>query len=355
MRIRIIIVILPEDMGDSSSTASGLRGRAGRGDGTGAGGGGGGDKRRLAARGAVLALSVAAATAIAGCGGGPASVHVRRSLIPAVGAESQYANVISQIGGRYVSVTAIMHNPNIDPHSFEANPSIAQSVSAARLIVQNGAGYDSFMNRIESASSSSATRIIDVQKLVGAADSARNPHLWYDPAVMPRVALRLAADLSALQPAHAAYFRANARRFDRSLQPWLEALAQFRRRHPGTPVATTEPVGDYMLQSAGANNRTPWSLQADVMNGVDPAPQDISLENSLLREHRVKVLLYNQQVTDTLTQSFLKQAAQGHVPVVGLNETLPSGFDYQSWMLAEVEALERAVTAGESTPRLGRP
>jgi zinc/manganese transport system substrate-binding protein len=298
-----------------------------------------------------LASTVLACVALSGCGAGIAGAGGHGG-ISAVGAESQYANVISQIGGRYVSVTAIMSNPNTDPHSFEASPSVAQSVSAAKLIVQNGVGYDGFMNKIESASGSSSRKVIDVQKLLGLPDSTRNPHLWYDPKTMPRVAAQVAKDLAALAPSHAAYFRSRARGFDTSLQPWLKALAAFSSRHPHTPVATTEPVGDYMLQAAGATIMTPWSLQADVMNGVDPAPQDISLQNNLFKDHRVRIFLYNQQVTDTLTQSFLKQAARYHVPVVGVYETMPAGFSYQSWMLAEVAAMNRALSTGKSTTRL---
>ena len=78
-------------------------------------------------------------------------------------------------------------------------------------------------------------------------------------------------------PAHAAYFAANLRRFDASLQPWLQAIARLKARFPNTPVATTEPVADYMLQAAGIDNLTPFTLQADIMNGVDPSPQGVSL------------------------------------------------------------------------------
>jgi zinc/manganese transport system substrate-binding protein len=66
-------------------------------------------------------------------------------------------------------------------------------------------------------------------------------------------------------------------------------LEQFAARYPHTPVATTEPVGDYMLQAAGTINMTPFGLQADIMNGVDPAPQDVSLQEGLFSGHRVKV------------------------------------------------------------------
>jgi zinc/manganese transport system substrate-binding protein len=293
---------------------------------------------------------------VAGCGASGSGVTAGGAIV-AVGAENQYANAIEQVGGRYVKVSAIESNPNTDPHSFEASPSVAETVAAAGLVVQNGVGYDTFMERIESASggvgSNSRRRVIDVQKLLGLPDSTRNPHLWYSPRTMPAVARAIAADLSALAPAHAAYFRARAAAFEQSLAPWLQALRRFAAEYPDTPVATTEPVGDYMLEAAGTVNLTPFGLQADIMNGVDPAPQDVTLQNALFTSHRVKAFVYNQQVTDSLTQSFLEAAKRASVPVVGVYETMPTpGYDYQSWMLAEVQALRRAVAEKRSTQKL---
>lgn len=292
------------------------------------------------------------ALGLAGCGGGATvsgSGAQRPGVIEAVGAESQYADVISQVGGRYVAVTAVMNNPNTDPHAFEASPSVARAVASARLVVQNGLGYDGFMNKLESASAGRARRVIDVRSLLGLPESTRNPHLWYEPRTMPAVAAAVGRDLAAIAPAHARYFTANVRRFDRALEPWLRALASFRARHAGAPVATTEPVADYLLSAAGTRNLTPWNLQADLMNGVDPAPQDLTAEDDLLAHRRVRALIYNRQVTDTVTQSFVQLARQHHIPVVAVYETMPSGYSYQSWMLAELAALARAVTTGEST------
>jgi zinc/manganese transport system substrate-binding protein len=302
-------------------------------------------------------LAATTALALACCGGSAAlartTAHVAAGKIVAVGAENEYADVISQIGGRYVQTTAVESNPNTDPHTFEASPSIAHTVAEAKLVVQNGLGYDDYMSQIESAAPSSGRQVIDVQKLLGLPDSTRNPHLWYDPVTMPAVATALVTALTRLDPAHKAYFAANARRFEASLKPWTNALAAFRKAHPGAPVATTEPVGDYMLVAAGTSNKTPWTLQADIMNGVDPSPQDITLQTGLLSKRRVKVFVYNQQVTDSVTQQFLATARKAHVPVVGVYETMPTGYHYQSWMMAELNALKRAVTRGVSTTKLG--
>ena len=301
---------------------------------------------------AAITLAGAASLLCAACSPSSAS-SADGGAVVAVGAENEYANVIAQIGGPFVKVSAVESNPNTDPHAFEASPSDAAEISDAQLIVQNGVGYDSYMNKIESSSPSAARYVIDVQQLLGLPDSTPNPHLWYSPRTMPAVAAAIAADLAKIRPVHAAYFRANVAKFDKSLQPWLAALAQFKAAYDGTPVAVTEPVGDYMLQAAGATIMTPFGLQADIMNGVDPSPQDVSLEDSLFSQHKVKVFVYNQQVTDSLTASFLATARHYGIPVVGVYETMPApGFSYQSWMLAEVSALRKAVADKISTEKL---
>ena len=312
--------------------------------------------RALAARRpAAAAMLLPAVALLAACSSasGTTADAADGGAIVAVGAESEYASVISQIGGKYARVTAILNNPSTDPHSFESSPDVARLIGSAQLVVQNGAGYDSFMNKIEAASPNPGRAVIDVQKLLGLPDGTPNPHLWYDPATMPAVARAIAARLSALQPAHKAYFTSRLAAFRTSLKPWLAAIAKFKAAYPGTPVAVTEPVSNYVLQAAGARILTPFTFQADIMNGVDPSPQAVAEQDNLFRDHKVKVFLYNRQVTSSLTQSFLKAAARYGVPVVGVYETMPvPGYTYQSWMLAEVRALQKAVAAKTSTREL---
>ena len=282
-------------------------------------------------------IGLGAMLVIAGCGS--TSNPVRPGTLAVVAAENEYGNVAAQIGGKDVSVTSVESNPNTDPHTYEVSPSVAGEVGAAQVVIQNGVGYDDYMTRIESASPSTTRKIINVQHLLGLPDSTPNPHLWYDPTTMPKVANALAADYAALKPSDASYFTADA--------------PQAPPGMAGTPVATTEPVADYMLQAASADNLTPFAFQLDVMNGVDPSPQDVSLQTSLFGQHKVKVLVYNQQVTDTLTQTFISAAQSAKIPVIGVYETMPTpGYTYQSWMLAEAIALQKAVADGVSTQSL---
>ena len=307
----------------------------------------------LAACGSSSSSSSSASSSNAAATRSAASAAGGGGTIRVVAAENEYGNVASQIGGRYVSVSSVESNPNTDPHTYEVSPDVAKEVSGAQVLVENGVGYDDFMSKIASASSSSSRQVINAQHVLGLPDNTPNPHLWYSPQTMPKVAAVMAADFAKLQPSHAAYFKANVAKFDKSLKPWLTAMAQFKAKYPGTPVATTEPVSDYMLQAAGTKNMTPFSFQADVMNGTDPSPQSVSAQNDLFSQHKVKVFVYNQQVTDALTQGFITQAQKAGVPIVGVYETMPTpGYTYQSWMLAEVHALQKAVADKVSTEKL---
>ncbi|HTT93146.1 MAG TPA: zinc ABC transporter substrate-binding protein [Solirubrobacterales bacterium] len=304
---------------------------------------------------AALAPIAVLALLLAGCGGGSGSSSSPSGSgdkITAVGAENEYADVIEQIGGKYVEVSAIESDPNTDPHQFEASASVAKDVSGADVLVENGLGYDSYMEKIESAASDDSRKVINVQELLGLPDSTPNPHLWYKPETMPAVAEQLVADFAELQPEHKSYFEANLKKFEASLEPWMQGLEEFTTKYPGAAVATTEPVADYMLEAAGIENLTPFSMQADIMNDTDPAPQAVSMQESFFSEKKADAFVYNQQVTDSITEKFLSSAADNGVPVVGVYETMPPGYTYQEWMEAELKALEEAVANGKSTEKL---
>ena len=294
-----------------------------------------------------------AALVIAATGFDTAGAQPTPNPVNAIGVENEYADVISQIGGKYVDVAAIETDPNTDPHTFEISPKVATEIAAADLVVVNGIGYDDWADKIISAAPKANREVIDVQQLLNLPASTPNPHLWYDPKTMPIVAEAVAKGLATLRPAQAGYFEANARTFKASLGPWYAAIASFRKDFAGVPAAVTEPVGDDMLQATGIDIVTPFSLQAAIMNGTDPSPEDVMTQNGLLAGHKVKVLVYNQQVTDPLTQSFLNLAKRNGIPIVGVYETMPApGYNYQSWMLAEVVALRNAVRDKISTEAL---
>ncbi len=272
-------------------------------------------------------------------------------VVRAVAAENFYADVVRQLGGSHVTVVGIISNPSTDPHTYESSTADAEAVSAAGLVVRNGLGYDAFMQKLEAASPRAGRTTIDVGAALGY-KTGDNPHLWYDPATMPRVAALVGAQLARLDPADKATFAANLRRFDASLTPWIRHVAALRARYRGAPVAVTEPVFGYAARAIGLTVATPLSFQLAVQEGNDPSPQDVQAEKNLLSGNRVKVFLYNQQAVEPLTVQLLALARARRIPIVGVYESMPPAKTYQTWMEAEIGALDRALGRGISTEKI---
>ncbi|MDQ6930971.1 MAG: zinc ABC transporter substrate-binding protein [Candidatus Eremiobacteraeota bacterium] len=284
---------------------------------------------------------------LSACGPAPSP----SSKIQAVGAENFYADVISQIGGSHVDVRSVLSNPNTDPHTYESNTTDASAVGSADLIVQNGMGYDAFMQKLEAASPRAQRVVIDVATVFGR-HAGENPHLWYLPDTMPKIAGLLAARFEKLDPTHAREYESNRARFVASLKPWTRAIESAKRSYSKTPVAVTEPVFNYVTTAMGLDVRTPLSFQLAVEEGNDPAPQDVATVRGLLSDRSVKAFIYNQQTVEPTTARLLDLARKNALPIVGVYETMPKGLHYQQWMKAEVDALTAALKSGKSTEQI---
>jgi zinc/manganese transport system substrate-binding protein len=262
-----------------------------------------------------------------------------------VAGENFYGDVVEQLGGDHVQVTSILANPDQDPHLFEASASTARNIAAARIVIFNGANYDPWMVRFLSASPMQGREVIEVAQLVRR-KIGDNPHLWYDPVAIPALAKAVSAVLIRLDPDNRAEYESRFAMFEASLTTLDNKLTALRKKYAGTPVTATEPVFDYMAAAIGLAVRN-RGFQLAVMNGVEPSASQIAAFEKDLKTRAVKVLLYNMQTTDKLTERMLGLARASGVPVVGVNETMPPGMRFQDWMLSELNALEAAL-AGKS-------
>ena len=260
-----------------------------------------------------------------------------------VAAENVYGDMASQIGGSHVAVTSILSDPNADPHLFEPGTANGLAVSRAKLVIQNGVGYDAFMQKLEDASPNSHRIVVTMADVLGVGGPGANPHLWYDVPRLDRIATAIAAGLEQADPAHTRSYQAGLRRFEAGLRPLTREVASIRRAYAGRPVAYTEPVPAYLLDAAGLRNLTPESFARAIEDGTDPSPQAVSAMTALFSQHRVRVLLYNSQTVSPITSQIKSDAQAAGIPVIGVSETLPRGMTFQQWQLSEAKALQRAL------------
>jgi zinc/manganese transport system substrate-binding protein len=280
----------------------------------------------------LLALLLTVSFAAPACAAAPAIVA----------AENMYGEVAGQIAGPGAHVTSILNNPDQDPHLFEASPSVARAVSTARIVIENGADYDPWMDKLLSAAQGSHRQVIAMAALLHVAAGA-NPHLWYRADAMPALARALADALSAADPAGRAGYETRRDAFLASLAPIGQRVAALRQKYAGTPVTATEPVFGYMAAALGLAMRNE-RFQLAVMNDTEPSAADVRAMEDDLRQHRVKLFIYNSQASDSAAERLLGIARGAGIPVLGVAETEPSGKTYQQWILGELDALDHALT-----------
>ncbi len=293
-----------------------------------------------------LVVSVLVAVAVlAGCG--TPQAPATPGIVKVVAGENVWGNIAAQIGGAHVQVTSILSDPNADPHLYESDVASALAVAEARLVIVNGAGYDDFVTQLLGATRNSGRVVVTVQKVLGASGPDVNPHFWYDIPRVPRVAAAIEAALTRLDPQNARVFAANLKTFDASLAPVQAVIESIRHRYAGAPAAYTERLPGYLLAAAGLTVVSPPGFAAAIENGNDPSAGDTARMYEVITGRNARVLLYNAQVTSPATQQVRALARQSGVPVVPVDETMPSSYrSYQAWQLAQATALLDALGGG---------
>jgi zinc/manganese transport system substrate-binding protein len=287
-----------------------------------------------------IILILTAAAILGGCGGGRpvgGTLHV-------VASTNVYGDIARQIGGAGVDVTAVLSDPNADPHLFEPGTRVGLNVSHADVVVQNGVGYDAFMLRLESAAPSNRRIVVTVADALDVRGTDANPHLWYDVPRLPRIAAAIAGALARADPKHSSGYRQRERQFDASLRPLDQAVAGMRKHFARDAVAYTEPVPGYLLAAAGLRNVAPSAFTRAIEDGTEPPPGAVAEMIHLVSARIAKVLLYNSQAVSPITSRVRSAARAAGVPVVGVSETLPPRVTFQAWQLAQVEALDAALS-----------
>lgn len=293
--------------------------------------------------GGILVLAVLSASVAWLAKPNMAAMSTTSGRLHVVAAENFWGNIANQLGAGHVQVTSIITDPTTDPHLYESTARDASVVSSASVVIVNGLGYDDFMTKLLSASSSNGRQVLTVAAILQAPEGS-NQHLWYDLPRMDQVAADISGVFIAKDPAHKGDYERSLRAFDTALQSLDGTLASIKQQYGGTPVAYTEPVPGYLLQAAGLGTRTPDGFAKSIEDGDDPSPADTNAMDALMTSRGVKLLLYNAQATSPVTEHVKALAKQAGITIIGVNEIMPSNEpSYQSWMRDEINALQSAL------------
>lgn len=297
---------------------------------------------RRAALGATVSLGLGVLTVA--CGGAAGTGARGTSSLVAVACEDFWGSLVAQIGGTRVAVANVIADPAIDPHDYEPKPMDARLFAGARYIVINGAGYDPWASKLLSANPVSGRVALTVADLLGKKDGD-NPHFWYSPDYLLRVADQVMADLIALDADGAASYRIQHKRFVTvALQPYQNMISTIRQRYMGVSVGASESVFVYLADALGLNLITPPGFLQAVNNGSDPTAQDKATADAQITGKQIRVYVYNAQNTTPDVEAQKNKAQSLHIPVVAITETPdPATQSLQDWQTAQLQALQGAL------------
>lgn len=264
------------------------------------------------------------------------------SGIAVVAGENFYGDVVKQIGGSHVSVSSILSDPNVDPHAYEPNFQNGQAITKARLVIENGAGYDAWMDKSLSAVPDTARIVLNAFS-IAPHKLPSNEHVWYDIGNMQVIAQSITNALKKLDAADAPSFDANMQTFGQALSQITKKMDDLKAHYAGTPVGMTETIFLYQSTPIGLHVLTPFTFQKAIADSNDPPADAIIAVNNQVSQHKIKVLIYNVQTITPLTTQLQDAATKQHIPLVPVSETMPTGKNYQQWMLAQLTTLEQAL------------
>ena len=294
----------------------------------------------------VLALVVmAAVVTLGGCASlGPTS---HRPGVQVVAAERTWGAVAASLGGTVTAVTSIVASPAVDPHSYEPEAADARAFADARVAIVNGLGYDTWASQLLAADSPPDRVTIDVGAVLGLPDGA-NPHRWYSPTDVVRIASTITAALIQAAPRDAAYLRARQRRFLHvELGAYFRTIAQIRSRHAGAPIGASESIVVPLAAALGLDVLTPGTLLRAVSDGTDVSPADMATAERQISRREIRVWVVNTQNTTPNVQILTDMARAAGIPVVAMTETPdPARASFGSWQARQLRALALALDHG---------
>jgi zinc/manganese transport system substrate-binding protein len=291
----------------------------------------------------LLAVALALlATSVAGCGELPASASVRGVRV--VAAENFWGTIARQIGGRRATVTSIISSPAQDPHAYEPTAADARTMAEAQLAVVNGVGYDPWATRLLAANPVDGRAVLNVGTLLGL-HPGDNPHRWYDPADVERVAGAIAAALGRLDPGHAGYYAQQLHQFQTSgLARYHALIASIRSRYAGVPVGASESIFALQAPALGLHLLTPPGFMRAVTEGTEVTAADTATAERQITSRAIRVWIVNRQNLTPEVQRLDGLARAAGIPIVTVTETLsPAGASFEQWQTRQLAALAAAL------------
>lgn len=288
---------------------------------------------------AIVVAAIAILFAVAGCGNNTPSIPFTNTKIPVAVSVNQWTSVAEAIGGSDVSVTTIMSNAATDPHDFEPDPQAIASISKAKIVFINGAGYDDWASK---AAHTGSGIIVNAARS-GGISLGQNPHVWFSKDVRQAAATEFLDALKKVEPKRASTFQKNYDQWEKREARLNSNISKAADELKDKTYVSTESLPYYLAKDLGLKDITPPKYTQAISNGSEPAPADLHALQKIIQNKEAGVLFDNTQAKSPTNKMLVEAANKAGVPVIKITETRPS--EYKTlieWVQALVTQIQQA-------------
>ena len=288
---------------------------------------------------AVLA-SVGLLTSASACGtsqNGAGSAHGAISVVSSI---NQWGTLAEQLGGSGVQVTSIINSTNVDAHDYEPTTSDIAKLQKARIVIVNGAGYDSWAVK---AAQSAKSQVINAAE-IGGVKNGGNPHVWFSAKVRSNTADAITAAYQKADPSHKDDYAKLNKEWHAKEDQLESKIKETSAKTEGLPYAATESVAWYLADDLKMTDATPKGYAQASANESEPTPADIKDFQDTLKAGFIKMFVFNSQEANSTIDQITGAAKDANVPIVELAEQMPKQYtNLLDWMSALVDQFAAAV------------
>jgi manganese/iron transport system substrate-binding protein len=246
---------------------------------------------------------LAAALVLSACAPKPQSAALQNGPIAVVTTISTFNSIVQAVGGKYVTVKSLVP-VGASPETYQPTPQDVATLSQAALLVENGAGLETWLGKTIANIGSSDLHTVVCSD--GLKVQNQNPHLWMDPVNGKHYTYMIRDALIRLDPAHADQYRANARRYAAALDALTKSIAE---RIDTIPPARRDMI---VFHNAWLYYNERFGITSlgfiEVNPGQDPNPQQIAQLIELARAHHLHAIFSEPEYSPKLARQIAGNA-----------------------------------------------
>ncbi len=227
---------------------------------------------------------------------------------PVLAVETFLADIAQQVVGSRLTVRALMP-AGVDPHSYEPTPRDVSAVAESRLLIVNGTGMESFLQKLL-ASAGGERRLIEASAGLEPRKSGDelDPHFFLAPLLVVRYVENIRDGLAAFDPAGAAAYAANAAAYIaklKELDGWIRAQVAEIPAADRLLVTNHESLG-YFAQSYGFT--IVGTIVPSVTTGASPSARQLARLIDELRATGAKAVFLESGTDPNLARQVARES-----------------------------------------------